>query len=115
MIVYDGDADRIYSFTDFDKALASIEGSVRGYFGAFGEEESNPDFDVICAQVTDKMRELQDSPCIPMKFNNLRVVVYNWEIDNANPLHKVLTACYDAVPDLDIKGKIEKLFSPSVR
>lgn len=114
MIVYDGDADRIYSFTDFNKALASIDGSVRSYFGEIDADE-DPDFDDVCKQVTDKMVELRDAPCIPMQFNNLQIVVYNWEIDYTNPLHKVLEDCYTAVDDLELKNRIGDLFSPSVR
>lgn len=113
MIVYDGDADRIYSFIDFDKALASIDGSVRSYFGDIDEEDS--DFDDVCMQITDKMVELRDAPCIPMQFNNLRIVVYNWEIDYTNPIHKVLADCYTAVDNLELKQRIENLFSCSVR
>lgn len=114
MIVYDGDADRIYSFINFDKALASIDGSIRSYFGEIDADE-DPDFDDVCTQVTDKMIEMRDAPCIPMQFNNLRIVIYNWEIDYMNPIHKVLADCYIAVDDLELKKRIENLFSPSVR
>ena len=109
MICYDGDADRIYSFTDFEKAVASVEGSVRGYFGEEGSE-----FDKVCDQVTAKMRELRDAPCIPMRFNNLDIIIYNWELDTANPIHKVLVECYDLAGG-DLKKKIAKLFAEPVR
>lgn len=109
MICYDGDADRIYSFTDFEKAVASVEGSVRGYFG-----DESPEFDQVCQQVTDRMRELRTAPCVPMRFNNLNVVVYNWEIDSANPIHKTLSECHQAADD-DLKRKIETLFAEPVR
>lgn len=114
MIVYDGNADRIYSFTNFEKAVASIDGSVRSYFGEFGENE-DPDFDIICSQVTEKMYELRDAPCVPMKFKNLQVVIYNWEIDDTNPIHKMLIDCHGAINDPTLKGRIESLFSDSVR
>jgi hypothetical protein len=106
MICYDGDADRIYSFTDFEKAVASVEGSVRGYFG-----EEGPEFDLVCQQVVNKMWELRTAPCIPMRFNTLNVVVYNWELDQANPLHKTLVNCYKDTDDNDLKHQIESLFA----
>ena len=109
MICYDGDADRIYSFTDFEKAVASVEGSVRGYFG-----EDSHEFDQVCNQVTTRMRELQHSPCVPMRFANLQVVVYNWEIDSANPLHRVLVEAHKQVDD-SLKKQIEVLFAEPVR
>jgi hypothetical protein len=109
MICYDGDADRIYSFTDFEKAVASVEGSVRGYFG-----EESPEFDLVCQQVTTRMRELQHAPCVPMRFNNLNVVVYNWEIDSANPIHKALSDCHECAGD-ELKERIEALFAEPAR
>lgn len=109
MICYDGDAERIYSFTDFEKAVASVEGSIRGYFG-----EEGPEFDLVCQQVTSKMHELRNAPCVPMRFNTLNVVVYNWELDSANPIHKVLSDCHK-VADEDLKDRIEMLFAESVR
>lgn len=109
MICYDGEADRIYSFTDFEKAVASVECSVRGYFG-----DEGPEFDEICGQVTSKMRELRDAPCIPMRFNNLDVIIYSWELDSANPIHKILVECYNLTND-DVKKRIANLFAESVR
>ena len=114
MIVYDGDADRVYSFINFDKALASIDGSIRSYYGEIDADE-DLDFDDVCTQVTNKMTELRDAPCIPMQFNNLHIVVYSWEIDYTNPIHKVLVDCYTAVDDLGLKNRIGDLFSCSVR
>jgi hypothetical protein len=109
MICYDGDADRIYSFTNFDKAVASIEGAVRSYFG-----EEGPEFDQLCGEVTDKIRELRTAPCIPLRFDNLDVVVYNWEIDSTNPIHKILSDCHDTAGDV-LKEKIKILFAEPVR
>ena len=108
MICYDGEADRIYSFTDFEKAVASVEGSVRDYFG-----DEGPEFDQVCDQVTTRMRELRDAPCVPMQFNNLRVVIYNWKLDSVNPIHKALVECHDLMSG-DLKKRIANLFVESV-
>lgn len=110
MICYDGDASKIYSFTNFDKAVASIERSVRGYY--FDREGA--DFDEICKQVSNTIYEHKDSPCIPMKFNNLTIVLYNWEIDMTNPIHMTLLECHKYVPS-GLKKKIENLFADPVR
>ena len=109
MICYDGDANQIYSFTDFNKALASIEGSIRSYYG-----DENEEFDAFCDVMTAKLRELRNAPCVPMKFNNLTVIVYNWEIDSTNPIHKILLECYNTA-DIELKGRIESLFAESTR
>jgi hypothetical protein len=108
MICYDGSADQIYSFTDFEKTIASVESSVRGYFG-----DDSPELDKACEQVTTRMRELRHAPCIPMMFSNLKVIVYNWEIDASNPIHKTLSDCHETADD-DLKLKIETLFGESV-
>jgi len=89
--------------------IASVECSVRGYFG-----EESPEFDEVCRRVTTRMRELREAPCVPMRFNNLNVVIYNWEIDSANPIHKILLACHAKVSG-DLKERIEGLFEEPIR
>lgn len=108
MICYDGDVDRIYSFTNHKKAVASVESSIRGYFG-----EDSIEFDKICEEVADKMVELRNAPCVPMRFDTLQVVVYNWELDSTNPIHYALSECLGQVNE-GTRSKILDLFSTSV-
>jgi|2_EtaG_2_1085320.scaffolds.fasta_scaffold00165_18 hypothetical protein len=109
MIVYDGDASRVYTTTSFDKMLASIEGSLRGYCG-----DETPALEEMYQQVIDRIKAAEEQPAIPMRFNNLHVVVYRWEIDGSNPIHHILGQCYSAVEDPDLREQIDSLFSASV-
>lgn len=104
MIIYDGDASQTYMFGDFDKVLASIESSIRGYIG---DELSD---DKIYDTILNKVRENSNKPCIPIRVNNLQIVLYYWELDDSHPIHRVLGECFDVV-DSDLKYKISSLFS----
>ena len=109
MIIYDNDASRVYTTTSFDKMLASVESSLRGYCG-----DETPASEEMYQQVIDRIKEAEEQPAIPMRFNNLNVVVYRWEIDDSNPVHRVLSQCYDVVEDQGLKEQINSLFSTSV-
>jgi len=108
MIVYDGDVNQVYTTTNFDKACASIESSIRGYMG-----DESPAAEKIYSQIMDKVRSSGDMQCVPMKFDKLEIVIYRWEIDKFNPLHQILSKCYDIVDD-NLQKEISFLFSKSV-
>jgi hypothetical protein len=103
MIVYDGEASRVYSFGDHSKAMASIEGSIRGYLGDDLEE-------AICQRMMQVVQDRKYAPCIPLIIDKLQIVIYRWELDKMHPVHQVLRECYDSVND-DLKSKIAALFS----
>lgn len=112
-ICYDGNPDQIYTFNNFDKAVASIEGSVRDYYG-----NDSTKFDSFCDTVKDKIYELKRSPCIPLKFDSLQVILYSWELDHTNKLHNILSKCYNqatATGDNELADDICKLFTASAR
>lgn len=119
VIVYDGDANRVYSFTDFEKVVAAICGSIRCFFGDPDAET----FDIVCDQIANKMRQSAEAACIPLQFTSFRddaesiwkAVIYNWELSKTNTIHKLLADCYDAVDDHGLQDRISSLFSPSVR
>ena len=108
-IVYDGAADRVYSTTCFDKMLASIESSIRGFYGFDG-----PDAEDMYKQVTSRIRASSNCPIIPMLFDSLEITVYRWEIDDSNAIHKTLEQCFDVIEEQSLKSRIESLFSDSV-
>jgi hypothetical protein len=109
MIVYDGDASRVYTTTNFDKACASIEGSIRGYLG-----DDTPDAEGIYSSIIQHIRSIQNNPCIPIRLNNLVCTLYRWEIDESNPIHQVLSRCHEVVGDEELREDIASLFSASV-
>lgn len=112
-ICYDGNPDQIYTFINFDKAVASIEGSVREYYGSDGSK-----FDSYCDELKSKIYELKRSPCIPLKFDNLQVILYSWELDHTNTIHNILSKCYMkamSTGDSVLADDINKLFAKSVR
>jgi hypothetical protein len=113
-ICYDGDPDRIYTFTCFDKAIASIEGSIRDYYGSEDEDEQ---FDQFCVAIRNRLIELKKINCIPLKFDNLRIILYSWELDRTNPLHNIVSRCYEIIKkskDEKLLRDIESLFKRSV-
>jgi hypothetical protein len=109
VIVYDGNADRSYAFSDFDKALASIEGSIRAYLG-----DDDPSIDVLCQKVLSTVRARPNRACIPIRVNHLYITLYRWELDEQHPVHQILRECYDVVPP-PLKAKIASLFFSSQR
>lgn len=112
-ICYDGNPDQIYTFINFDKAVASIEGSVRDYYG-----NDSSKFDSFCDEIKDKIYQLKRSPCIPLKFDKLQVILYSWELDHTNSIHNILSRCYDqaiTIGDETLANDINKLFADSVR
>jgi len=114
-ICYDGNPDQIYTFVNFDKAVASIEGSFRDYYGSSDDVAI---FDSFCDEVKEKIYQLKSSPCIPLKFDNLQVILYSWELDHTNQIHQVLSKSYDQATktgDAKLASDIGKLFSQSVR
>lgn len=102
MIVYDGEASRVYSFGDHSKTMASIEGSIRGYLGDAD--------DSVCQRIMQAVQDRKDEPCVPIAVCGLQIVVYRWELDKMHPIHQVLRECYDVVDD-NLKAKIAALFS----
>lgn len=113
-ICYDGDVNRIYNFTNFEKAIASIDGSIRSYFDNGEEFDKQSECDETCRYIIDKIREYKNYPCVPMRFNNLHIILYSWEIGSTDPLHRILTECH-AMVDESMKTRIEGLFVESVR
>lgn len=112
-ICYDGDPDKIYTFLNFDKAVASIEGSVRNYYGS-----DSLNFDLFCDGVKDRIYELKKSPCIPLKFDNLQIILYSWELDHTSLIHNILSKCYAQAlhyDDTSLAEDINRLFSLSMR
>lgn len=104
-IVYDCDAERIYTFTDFDKAVSSIESSIRGY-----ALEENQEIDECVEGLRSHLHTLRDQSIIPISINDLFIVMYKWEIDQYNQIHKLLSKFYDVADDAT-KDEIEFLFN----
>lgn len=112
-ICYNGQPDQIYTFTNFEKAVSSIEGSVRGYYG-----HDNKSFDGFCAEVRSRIHELRKSPCIPLKFDGLYAILYSWELDHTNPMHLILSQCHQQAivgNNIGLAEQIEKLFMEPAR
>lgn len=105
-IVYDGNPSLTYTVGDVEKAMASVEGAIRGYIG-----DADVDEDVY-DQIMTKIRAQQHCPCIPISMGNMNIVLYHWELDKMHPIHQVLRECYDKV-DEDLQSKILSLFYSS--
>jgi hypothetical protein len=106
VITYDIDSDKIYTFVDFDKALASIESSIRGYIG-----DECPQSDWMIDKIITAIRNNRHQKIIPLQFNDLQIVLQIIELDHQNRIVKALKKAYNQVDD-NVKADIELLFSP---
>jgi len=108
LIVYDNDFDTAYSTSNYEKMLASVESSIRGYAG----DDSDRAEDAY-RQAIDMVKEAGYNPIIPIKYHSLTIVVYRIEIEKTNQLHKLLIDCYNQVDDT-MRQRISSLFCDSV-
>lgn len=124
MLVYEHDADRVYTFCTWPKVLASVEGSLRTWLDACdGADE-------IVDTVMDTLKDLDFRPFIPIAIqdrvawdaktampgvvNTFVVNIYGWELDAHTTIHRVLSRCYIEGGD-DLKLDIMDLFNNSRR
>ncbi len=107
IIVYDGDSSQVYSFGDFNKAMASVEASIRGYIG-----DEDPGIELTFKKIMETVRKREHMSSIPIRIHELYIMLYRWELDDKHPIHQVLCECYDIVPPL-LKSKIASLFFDS--
>lgn len=110
-IVYDNDMSKVYEFNNFDKALASIESSLRGYFGSEAQNAEELYMDIVSKV---HARQQADEKFIPIsikyKGDTLLILLYNFEITAVHAVHKTLSACFPQV-DAATQQKIKGLFS----
>lgn len=110
-LVYDEDANQTYEFSSFDKVLASIETSMRGYLGS---ETQNAE--TLYSSIIDAVNERRNHAHIPLRIktddNILTIALYYWELSAVHPVHKVLKKCYERADDT-LKQEIGELFSDS--
>jgi hypothetical protein len=108
-VMYDNDADRVYSFFDWSRVCSSVEGSIRTYL----DEDSGP-IDELVSTIMEKLGECENKPYIPILFARkgykFKIDVFRWEIDSHTKLGKVLNKCYDQVDD-SVKMELLDLFS----
>ena len=104
-LVYDQDADRVYTFTDWNNVLRSVDGSIRTYLGEDGQQ-----IEYLVKSIMVELQEWHWRAFIPIKVNNLVIMIYRWEIDPSNPIHKMLSRCYEQVDDT-LKLEIVDLFT----
>ena len=105
IIVYDNDINKVYCYTDSDKALASVEGSIRTYVG-----DSSSITEFVCDKFMEELKKKWGGMVIPVQFNNLHVTIYCINLDRHSQLHGVLSDCYNNLDDFHIKNKVDSLF-----
>lgn len=105
VITYDCNPDLTYSFVDYDKAVASIESSVRGYIGEDCEQA-----DWMAEQLIGVVRGQRHSAVVPIRVNELTIVMQTVQLDDYHRIHRVLEKAHAQV-DSDTQEEIELLFS----
>ena len=106
MVMYDSDIDKMYSFNKFEKTIAAVEGSIRSYFG----DESSVSENLI-VECIDSIKLMKHIHHILIQFGNLKINIYKLEFDNFNPIHLILSRCYNSVNDDHLRSQINDLFS----
>mgnify|MGYP006274403569 CR=1 FL=1 len=104
-IVYDNDPARMYCFHDFDKAVKSIEGSLRCYV------DDDEDYEQVVEFVLEFVEAHSSESCIPIKFGNLNIIIFKWTMDYSTALHQILSDCYEKIDDDVLKSRIKWLFN----
>lgn len=104
VIVYDQDSDRIYTFSDWQRVLQSVEGSIRSYM------DGDHRVDEVISHIITNLSDKDTRAFIPLRINNLTIAIYGWELDISNGVHQLLSKCYDQVDDT-LKLEIMNLFS----
>ena len=104
-IVYDNDQNKMYSFTDFDKAVASIEGSIRCYI------DDDEDYEQTVELVIDFIHMHASDACIPIKFGNLNMIMFKWSLDYTTNIHQLLSESFDKIKDEVFRSRIKALFN----
>lgn len=105
-VIFDGNATKVYTYSDWGKLKCAIEGSIRSYL--IGDDENADDI----LNSVNWFNDLENVKLIVLNINHLTIQIHRWEIDNSSNLFKVLIKCYDAVPD-DLKLQMMSLFSNS--
>jgi hypothetical protein len=104
-LIYDGSSEQSYNFSCYNKALASIEGSLKTIINDESEEA-----DMVIKCCIEKIASLSNQPVVPIQFGELTIALHKLSIDKCNEIHKVLLACHAQVADQDLKQRIERLF-----
>jgi len=104
MIIYDQDYDRIYTFSNFDQVLGSVDVSIRGYLC------DDPVCDEVCARILRSIETLKGRQCvIPIMVDKLQISIYRWELDKTTKVHRLLAECHEHVPD-KLQSEINDMF-----
>ncbi len=108
-VVYHSDQDCIYTFFDWQRVMAGVEGSLRTYLDEGAETEE------IVRNLMVNLREWADRSSVPICLtttdgNHFTIDIYRWEIDRHSALSTALYRCYEQVDD-QTKMLIMGLFS----
>ena len=108
VITYDCNPDLTYSFVDYDKAIASIEGSVRGYIGEDCEQT-----DLMAETLVRIVRGQRKAPVVPIRINDLTIIMHTVQLDDTNRIHQMLEKVHAQVNE-NTQAEIELLFKAVV-
>jgi hypothetical protein len=107
-IVYDNDQNRMYHFSEYDKMIKSIDGSLRCYI------DDDTELDGAVEYVIDYVDKHRADGCIPINFGNLNLIIFRWALDYTTTIHQVLSDCFNEVHDESLKSRIKWLYNATV-
>ena len=109
MIVYDSNPNKVYCFNKFQHVLAAIDGSIRNY-----AVDDTPRIENVISNCMKQVSALENVPCIPIIFGNLKIDVYRLSLDYTNFIHVLLSDCYVKIDDDGLRKRIQQMFSVEV-
>jgi hypothetical protein len=104
-VVYDESSSQAYAFADFESVLRSIEGSIKAYHG-----DDDSDIDAAVEYMLQDLRKLDRTPCVPVRYKKLFMMIYRFPLDHTHPLVKLLQKCHSQVRERGLKLEIESFF-----
>jgi len=107
LIVYDNDPSQSYVFTNKDKVVASIEGSIKSVIPAGVEMDDSAD--ELIKHLADGWEKHRFTV---LRFLNLLAFIHRIDFDRHTTVGKILMSAYDALKhtDVDLACRIRDLF-----
>ena len=109
VVTYDGMVNRTYFFTDQERVIASVDGSIREY--AAGQAVDGEKAEITFKLFISKLKEAWPHRCIPAFFSlsedcsvGLQIVIIRLEIDRFNPFYNLVAECAAVLSDSGQRG-----------
>lgn len=105
-IIYDDDPGKVYTFSNWSKVMAAVDGSIKWYL--IGDKRNS---NIIIRHIN-SLVDLKTSKLFIIKIENLNIRIHRWELDYSSGLLKTILRCIEFVP-AELQSEINQLFVDS--